>query len=168
MGGGGGVKFGRRTVTWSNQKIESSSLPLSVLFCHRFHPPVLFFILFPCSDVGLYDPHVVTRGRIDGRNARVRSSPLVPAAERPQWGHMSKQLAHRCIEFTEENGGGRSKESWCCVIGAPPWARSSSTGRSSRRRAALQSKLFVPREERRRIRVDGSCCGWYGRENESW
>lgn len=109
-----------------------------------------FFILFPCSDVGLYDPHVVyeTRGRIDGRNARVRSSPLVPLVRRPQWGHMSKQLAHRCIEFTEENGGGRSKESWCCVIGAPPWARSSSTGRSTSRDGCCSPSFLFPGMEK--------------------
>lgn len=150
---------------------------LSVLFFHRFHRSsslVLFFFLFSsllfCSDVGLYDPHAVyeTRGRIDGRNARVRSSPPVPLARRPQRGHMSKQLAHRCIEFTEENGGGRSKESWCCVIGAPPWARSSSTGRStSRSRRLLQSKLFVSWDgEEFVLMMDRLVAGTRG--NESW
>lgn len=113
-----------------------------------------FFFLFSsllfCSDVGLYDPHAVyeTRGRIDGRNARVRSSPPVPLARRPQRGHMSKQLAHRCIEFTEENGGGRSKESWCCVIGAPPWARSSSTGRSTSRDGCCSPSFLFPGMEK--------------------
>lgn len=162
---------GRRTVTSRlirklNRLLVVSPLPpplspqlflLSVLFFHRFHRSsslVLFFFLFSsllfCSDVGLYDPHAVyeTRGRIDGRNARVRSSPPVPLARRPQWGHMSKQLAHRCIEFTEENGGGRSKESWCCVIGAPPWARSSSTGRSTSRDGCCSPSFLFPGMEK--------------------
>lgn len=155
-----------------NQKIESSSVVSARFsFCSLFQPPPILSFLFssPCCTYSFFVFHSsmldcttrislpeTTRGRIGGPNACVRSPPLVRWLKRPQWGHMSKQLAHRCIEFTEENDGGRGRKNRGVASSGP----SSSTGRSSssyRHGQLLQpSFLFVTL---RRTSVDGWFCG---------
>lgn len=92
--------FFSSSIMIEERKRESPSSSLSLLFrCFSFS---LFFFF----DLGLYDPHSCdARGEVEWVLARVNVCRCPASGKVVQWGHMSKQLAHRCIEFTEEPMG---------------------------------------------------------------
>lgn len=72
---------------------ESPSSSLTLFFSF------FSFVVFLFFDLGLYDPHSCdAREEVEWVLARECVSASGKAV---QWGHMSKQLAHRCIEFTD-------------------------------------------------------------------